>query len=1531
MSDDASDAAVKTTEEAAGVVEAAGAASEATAAMEETTTTEAAAAADDDADEPRVDANDGSGKAERMDEDEDSDSEDAGIRRRRRKRAMELDEEDYELLEDNQVTGFKRKEKKKRIQTAAEREGASAGAKAPGTIADLERGLFGDDDEEADAGGEAAADEGAAAGAADEAAKPPPAQQGLGYSDDSEDEMDDFIVRDETDGPRETKEERQRRYASAIPGLRRDQLQDAADIFGDTDELHRMFAARNRTGGAKEDVVEELSEDEESDGDELDTFIEKDGATEEDYEQAKAASDARKAAKAARKSAGRKSSGGETKDWASQTFEPSVIKEQMLTAKDDAIRAQDLPERQQLKPRPAHAPTDWGMEAMWIFDRIMGRDSIQNKPTVEGYSLLYGVADYENENDRNNRQEQIAGLQESLPQEEEEEITRCIALLLTLTFDHHLEIPYIVSQRRDDLLPLLRGRAEEARPALTEDGDNYQRLLRRFDVIDAIMEWDERYVKLELRKARIASALEQAANEKGESEQGHVARQCMELVRVAYLDKHVDDAEAKANLFFASLDANSKLRRPGRKTQYDAHVKRGIRDLVNMSGPTAEAFGEAIKSGIPSELMANLTPEDVAKVYFDQGYANSDEVMQAFVNVAATEIGAEPEVRKWFRDEFLGHATITTQPTPEGTDIIDPWHPIAPVKRLLKMPVYILQGEQFAQILEGKRRGLLKVDIGFGDERLTSVIERMEKAYLSESMSDLASTWNEVRRRVIRAALEEHLLPTFSRETASQLALDARDALNRACADGAWNYICHAPWRPANTEDQDIEVRVVAAVSGSPATFVALDSAGELVDFIQCHTLGRNIGGPGNVGGAQMMNQQDEIQALMDFIVQHRPHVCCVGASGMDSKRVKESLNLVVGRIIEEQPRAIPEEVSEIAVHFVDDSVAKLCENAKETKAEMPEQQPSVLRAVALGRGLLNPAAVVASLVSGGEVASLRMCPLQDSMLSKDDRVAIVERQLINLVNQVGVDVNMASAHPWCSVLLRYVGGLGPRKATLVINAVRTTEGGVVDSREDLKSALGEVVFRNAASFLRITEADMLDSTRCHPERYEQAMAIVVNALELEANLAAMDKYERERILQKVFDPKTWEQKVAPLILEEYAEYLESEGAGKSLEALREIRIEFRHPFEELRPPWMPLTAEDEFALLTGETMHTLSAGKLIQCTVKKIEGPRDGRGARAVCTLDSGLTGYVEKYDVSDDQSFSRIEEKVALGQVITARVKPDGVDVHNFSVQLACSSSALHPDETLQWEQHLHYTEANGYYSMVKQPGEVRLKKQKSKKDMQKRTFVPRNIDHPNFQNVSWAEAVERLDTADIGEVIIRPSGRGTKNIDCSIKVYDGVVSNINIKETKKDSGVGNLGLGTPLIIDDEEYEDLDEVMARHIEPIVSNVKHMLKHRKFMRGSAEDIDNALKQQLARNPGIRPYALGVVEQRVNKGMVLFCISFIMSSSGRVHHEYIKVIPAGFYYRKMEFPSVDRMLAYFKVNCSKPPPGARDMDNGGWN
>ena len=70
-------------------------------------------------------------------------------KKRRRKRDLELDEDDYDLLEDNQVTGFRRpKQKKKRLQKAGDREAGGAkteddsGPKKPKTVDDLEKELF---------------------------------------------------------------------------------------------------------------------------------------------------------------------------------------------------------------------------------------------------------------------------------------------------------------------------------------------------------------------------------------------------------------------------------------------------------------------------------------------------------------------------------------------------------------------------------------------------------------------------------------------------------------------------------------------------------------------------------------------------------------------------------------------------------------------------------------------------------------------------------------------------------------------------------------------------------------------------------------------------------------------------------------------------------------------------------------------------------------------------------------------------------------------------------------------------------------------------------------------------------------------------------------------------------------------------------------------------------------------------------------------------------------------------------------------
>ena len=43
--------------------------------------------------------------------------------------------------------------------------------------------------------------------------------------------------------------------------------------------------------------------------------------------------------------------------------------------------------------------------------------------------------------------------------------------------------------------------------------------------------------------------------------------------------------------------------------------------------------------------------------------------------------------------------------------------------------------------------------------------------------------------------------------------------------------------------------------------------------------------------------------------------------------------------------------------------------------------------------------------------------------------------------------------------------------------------------------------------------------------------------------------------------------------------------------------------------------------------------------------------------------------------------------------------------------------------------------------------------------------------------------------------------------------------------------------------QYEDLDEVMARYVEPMAGHVKDLLAYRKFLKGSRDEVDDAARQ----------------------------------------------------------------------------------------
>lgn len=62
------------------------------------------------------------------------------------------------------------------------------------------------------------------------------------------------------------------------------------------------------------------------------------------------------------------------------------------------------------------------------------------------------------------------------------------------------------------------------------------------------------------------------------------------------------------------------------------------------------------------------------------------------------------------------------------------------------------------------------------------------------------------------------------------------------------------------------------------------------------------------------------------------------------------------------------------------------------------------------------------------------MCPFLDlpsqEHVVKEDLLSALYCEFINRVNEVGVDVNKAIAHPHTQSLVQYVCGLGPRKGS---------------------------------------------------------------------------------------------------------------------------------------------------------------------------------------------------------------------------------------------------------------------------------------------------------------------------------------------------------------------------------------------------------------------------------------------------------------------------------------------------------------------
>ncbi|XVF24560.1 hypothetical protein REPUB_Repub13aG0138700 [Reevesia pubescens] len=1380
---------------------------------------------------------------EEVDEDEEREDSDEERRKKKKKRkkkeAEDLDEDDYELLRENDVNVPKGSKKFKRLKKAQR---------------GLDEERFGLSDDEFDGsmkGGTTAEEKLKRTLFGDDDGQPlediPEDEEQIEEEEDGdmgeEDEMADFIVEeDDVHGASVRRKKMKNKKSRHALDVSSSALKEAQDIFGDVDELLLLRKRGIEYSDRKESKLEEQ-------------------------------------------------------------FEPTVLSEKYMTEKDDQIRMIDIPERMQISEESTGTPpTDEESiieESTWIYNQL-----------ISGAVPLFGKERKDlSRNEDDNEEEKDFSINKD-----------DIMMFLDLTHVQKLDIPFIAMYRKEQCLSLLQDPEQPEVDDVDQDKSEKSPTIKWHRVLWAIQDLDRKWLLLQKRK----SGLQSHYNKRFEEESRRVYdetrlnlnQQLFESIlkdlKDAESEREVDDADAKFNLHFPPGEVGAdegQYKRPTRRSQYSICNKAGLWEVASKFGYSAQQLGSqlSLEKLPPDELEdAKETPEEMASNFTCAMFETPQAVLKGARHMAAIEISCEPSVKKYVRSIYMEKAVVSISPTPDGKIAIDSFHQFAGVKWLREKPLSRFEDAQWLLIQKAEEEKLLQVTFKLPDKFLNDLIKECNERYLSNGVSKSAQQWNEQRKLILSDALFGFLLPSMEKEARSLLASRAKNWLLLEYGKGLWNKVSVGPYQRKESDinsDEEAAPRVMACCwgPGKPATtFVMLDSSGEVLDVLYTGSLTLRSQ---NVNDQQ--RKKNDQQRVLKFMTDHQPHVVVLGAVNLSCTRLKDDIYEIIFKMVEENPRDVGHEMDELSIVYGDESLPRLYENSKISSDQLTGQSGIVKRAVALGRYLQNPLAMVATLCGPGkEILSWKLNPLEN-FLTTDERYGMVEQVLVDVTNQVGLDVNLAASHEWLFAPLQFISGLGPRKAaSLQRSLVRV---GTIFSRKDFLTphGLGKKVFVNAVAFLRVRRSglaanssqfiDLLDDTRIHPESYLVAQELAKDVYDEDFKGDNDEEDALEMAIEHVRD--------RPSLLKSLRldNYLESKGRENKKETFYDIRRELIQGFQDWRKQYKEPSQDEEFFMISGETEDTLAEGRIVQATVRRVQG------GRAVCVLESGLTGMIMKEDYADDwRDIVELSDRLHEGDILTCKIK--SIQKNRYQVFLVCKDSEMRSNR------YQHVQNLDPFYHEEQSSIQSEQEKARKEKELAKKHFKPRMIVHPRFQNITADEAMEYLSDKDPGESIIRPSSRGPSYLTLTLKVYDGVYAHKDIVEGGKEHKdiTSLLRIGKTLKIGEDIFEDLDEVMDRYVDPLVSHLKAMLSYRKFRRGTKAEVDELLRIEKSEYPMRIVYCFGISHEHPGT----FILTYIRSSNP--HHEYIGLYPKGFKFRKRMFEDIDRLVAYFQRHIDDP-------------
>uniref|UniRef100_A0A674ITX0 Transcription elongation factor SPT6 n=1 Tax=Terrapene triunguis TaxID=2587831 RepID=A0A674ITX0_9SAUR len=1328
--------------------------------------------------------------------------------------------------------------------------------------------------------------EGEEGGEAVDAPIAPPEEEEEDEEDESD--IDDFIVDDDGQPLKKPK------WRKKLPGYTDAALQEAQEIFGvdfDYDEFEKY-----------NEYDEELEE-------------------EYEYEDEEAEGEIRvRPKKTAKKRVSRRS--------IFEMYEPSELESSHLTDQDNEIRVTDMPERFQLRSIPVKSAEDDELEeeADWIYRNAFAT------PTIS----LQESSDYL---DRGQTSSSFSRKGPSTIQKIKE--------ALNFMRNQHFEVPFIAFYRKEYVEPELH-----------------------INDLWRVWQWDEKWTQLKIRKQNLTRLFEKmqayqyeqiSADPDKPLADGIRALDTTDMERLKDVQS-MDELKDVYNHFLLYYGRDIPKMQNAAKASRKKH-KRIREDGEGEDAEDEEQKGPELKQASRRDMYTICQTAGLAAALDGLSgiqFPTPEAVLEGARYMVALQIAREPLVRQVLRQTFQERAKLNIAPTKKGKKDVDEAHYAYSCKYLKNKPVKELRDDQFLKICLAEEEGLLSIDIS---QLCPSILppptyfEEIKQFYYRDEFSHQVQEWNRQRTMAIERSLNQFLYVQMAKELKNKLMVEAKEYVIKACSRKLYNWLKVSPYRPDQQVEEDDDfmdenqgkgIRVLGIAFSSardhPVFCALVNGEGEVTDFLRLphFTKRRNAWRE-----EERDKKAQDIETLKKFLLNKKPHVVTIAGENRDAQMLMEDVKRIVHELDQGQ------QLSSIGVELVDNELAILYMNSRKSENEFRDYPPVLRQAVSLARRIQDPLIEFSQVCSSDEdILCLKLHPLQEHVV-KEELLNALYCEFINRVNEVGVDVNRAIAHPYSQALLQYVCGLGPRKGTHLLKILKQNNTRL-ENRTQLVTMchMGPKVFINCAGFIKIDTAslgdstdsyiEVLDGSRVHPETYEWARKMAVDALEYDES--AEDANPAGALEEILENPE----RLKDLDLDAFAEELERQGYGDKHITLYDIRAELSCRYKDLRTPYRSPNTEEVFNMLTKETPETFYIGKMITCNVTGIahrrpqgesydqairndetglwqcpfcqqdnfpelsevwnhfdSGSCPGQAIGVKTRLDNGVTGFIPTKFLSD-KVVKRPEERVKVGMTVHCRIMK--IDIEKFSADLTCRTSDL-MDKNNEWK-----LPKDTYYDFDAEAADHK-QEEDYKRKQQRTTYIKRVIAHPSFHNISFKQAEKMMETMDQGDVIIRPSSKGENHLTVTWKVNDGIYQHVDVREEGKENA---FSLGSTLWINTEEFEDLDEIVARYVQPMASFARDLLSHKYYQDCSGGDrkkLEELLIKTKKEKPTFIPYFICACKELPGK----FLLGY--QPRGKPRIEYVTVTPEGFRYRGQIFPTVNGLFRWFKDHYQDPVPG----------